>query len=615
MTSTLYKKILPLLISVVSTLHSGAQDTLRLTDLGYIPGSRANATGFVNKALARCKTMAHPVLVFPKGRYDFWPQYAAEKMYYESNTDVIPLRRCPILIEGQQNLTLDAQGADFVYHDRMQPITIDGSKDITIRGANIDWDIPLTAQAEVMAVTEDHIDLAIDTRESPYIIEQGKLVFVGEGWKSAWWDAMEFDRNTRLVVPRTGDASCLGGDFSGYKAEELKYGTVRIVFPFKRRPAVGNMLVMRHSARDHAGVFVVNSKNITFDHLNIYQTGGLGILSQYSENLTFRNVQCVPNPAKNRWFCGHDDGLHVSNCKGKIEVDACKFQALMDDPINVHGTSVQVIDKPRPGILLCKFMHPQSVGFNWAQYGDTIRFIENETMTTIAKGTVRSFRPIDAEHFEIAFRDSIPAALQKGDALENLTWAPEVWIHDSWFGSNRARGILVSTPGKTVIERNVFESSGSAILIAGDANEWFESGAVTDVLIRDNDFRDPCMTSPYQFSEGIISIYPEVPKLDHKTPFHGRIVIDHNQFHPYDYPVLYAKSVADISFTNNTITRSERFEPFHARKNMLTFEACLGTTISGNKMVGNVLGRDVKLIGTPVKGMVLEKRQGIRVVE
>lgn len=36
--------------------------------------------------------------------------------------------------------------------------------------------------------------------------------------------------------------------------------------------------------------------------------------------------------------------------------------------------------------------------------------------------------------------------------------------------SCRARGILVSTPGKVLIERNYFESSGSAILIAGDAN-------------------------------------------------------------------------------------------------------------------------------------------------
>lgn len=62
-----------------------------------------------------------------------------------------------------------------------------------------------------------------------------------------------------------------------------------------------------------------------------------------------------------------------------------------------------------------------------------------------------------------------------------------------------------------MIENNVFESSGSAILIAGDANYWYESGAVKDVLIKGNDFRYPCMSSMYQFCEAIISIEPEIP--------------------------------------------------------------------------------------------------------
>ena len=57
-----------------------------------------------------------------------------------------------------------------------------------------------------------------------------------------------------------------------------------------------------------------------------------------------------------------------------------------------------------------------------------------------------------------------------GDALENLTWSPDVEIKNTFFGSCRARGLLVTTPGKVVIENNIFESSGSAILIAGDAN-------------------------------------------------------------------------------------------------------------------------------------------------
>jgi hypothetical protein len=68
----------------------------------------------------------------------------------------------------------------------MQPFTIDSSNNIHIKNVNIDWDIPMTAQAQVMTVTNDYIDLKINVDESPYIIENDKLVFTGEGWKAVF---------------------------------------------------------------------------------------------------------------------------------------------------------------------------------------------------------------------------------------------------------------------------------------------------------------------------------------------------------------------------------------------------------------------------------------------
>ncbi|MDB5279691.1 MAG: alpha,3-galactosidase [Ferruginibacter sp.] len=588
-----------------------AQDTVSVAGFGYKPDSRINAVPFVQKAIAACKKNGTKVLVFPKGRYDFWPQYVTEKLYYESNTDVIPFRRCPILFEGVNNLMVDCSGSEFIFHDRMQPFTIDNCNNITIRNVSIDWDIPLTAQAQIIVVTNEYIDIAINATESPFIIEKGKLVFVGEGWKSEWWGVMEFDKVTKLVAPGTGDEGCLGGGYDGYTAAILHDGLVRLNYNFKRKPAVGNYLVLRHSARDHAGTFITGSKNVTIENMDMYHNAGLGILSQYSENLTFRKVSAVPNPAKDRILSGHDDGLHFSNCKGQITVDSCRFAALMDDPVNVHGTSVQVIEKLGDKKLLCKLMHEQSIGFTWANAGEKVGFIENEAMNTFATGIVESWRARDSVLFEISFKEALPAALAAGDALENLTWVPDVLIKNSFFGSNRARGILMSTPGKVVIENNVFESSGSAILIPGDANGWFESGAVKDVTIRNNTFNDPCLTSMYQFCEGIISIDPEIPKMDIAKPFHRNIRIEGNTFNPFDYPVLYAKSTEGLYFNNNIIRRSNRFTPFHKRQFMITLEACKKIEIAGNKLEGDVLGKNIRLVGTPVSSVKLGKKQGI----
>ena len=88
-------------------------------------------------------------MIFPQVRYDFRPHHYIEKIYFESNTTDINPKRCAILVENLQNLTIDYSGSEFIFYDRMQPFTIDHSSNITIRNVSIDWDIPTTAQAEI----------------------------------------------------------------------------------------------------------------------------------------------------------------------------------------------------------------------------------------------------------------------------------------------------------------------------------------------------------------------------------------------------------------------------------------------------------------------------------
>jgi hypothetical protein len=343
--------------------------------------------------------------------------------------------------------------------------------------------------------------------------------------------------------------------------------------------------------------------------MEIYYGCGLGVLAQYTENLTYINVNSVPNESKGRIFAGHDDGFHFSDCKGQITVDRCRFYGLMDDPINVHGTGVRIIQQSG-NTLRCRFMHPQSEGLEWARAGDTIGFIDHITMYTVGTGKVKSFTKIDHQLFDIELEEAAPAVIHPDDGLENLTWTPSsVTIANSFFGSSRARGLLVSTPGKVLIENNIFESHGSAILIAGDANYWYETGAVKDVTIRGNIFRSPCLTfGSYQFCEAVISIFPEIPKADPALPYHRNIRIVDNEFHLFDYPIVYAKSVQGLEFSRNKLIRSYDYEPFHPRKACLTFEACSQVKVMNNEQKGDILGTNIHLIQTPKKEVFMDKK-------
>lgn len=572
-------------------------DTVFITDFNLKPDSRINAVLAVQKALAVCRTKNRPILVFPKGRYDFWPQHAVEKHYYESNTTDNNPKRNGIFIEGFDNLTVDGQGSMFVYHDRMQPFTIDGSSTITIKNISIDWDIPLTAQGEVISVDKEHIDLYIDQRQYPYVIKNDKLVFVGEGWKSELKGVMEFERETHLISYRTGDVpSALGRNWRNYKVQELANGKVRLHNDFQRKPTIGNMLVLRHSDRDHSMIFINNSKDIFMERIDGHHCPGIGVLSQYSENLSFKNVRMIPNYAKGRYFSAHADGFHFSNCRGLIKVDSCEFAGLMDDPINIHGTYVKVIKRISDKKLLCRFMESMSVGMEWARIGEEIAFVENKSLQTISKGHVAKFNVITSTDFELDFSEKIPQEVQEGYGLENLSWTPYAIIQNSKFGSNRARGILVSTPQKVLIENNTFESSGSAILIAGDVNSWFESGPVKDITIRGNKFLSPCNTSEYQFTKAVISIFPEIPIMNEKTPpYHSNITIEKNEFFVFDYPILFAQSVVGLKFENNKLHRSYDFEPYHKERFSFSLTNCKKVSIKDNWLDPDLLGKNIKL--------------------
>ncbi len=118
-----------------------------------------------------------------------------------------------------------------------------------------------------------------------------------------------------------------------------------------------------------------------------------------------------------------------------------------------------------------------------------------------------------------------------------------------------------------VVEGNQFiGSSGSAILLAGDAQGWYESGRCRNVIIRNNLFEHNLICR-YQFTEGIISIYPEVKQpTAQQERYHENILIEHNTFITHRVPLIYALSADNITFRNNRVIINDKYTPLHDGK-------------------------------------------------
>ena len=94
----------------------------------------------------------------------------------------------------------------------------------------------------------------------------------------------------------------------------------------------------------------------------------------------------------------------------------------------------------------------------------------------------------------------------------------------------------------------------------------------------------------FQFTNAIISIYPEIPDLKSQEKyFHGGegsgVVIEKNTFETFDIPIVYAKSLDGMVFRDNTIIENNDYEPFHWNRYRFLFDRVTNVIIENNNFL------------------------------
>lgn len=584
MKTTVFLTFLLYLLSC-SKIFAQNTDTLRISDFGAHPYSYENSVMKIQAAIDECKRTGAKVLFFEKGRYDIWPEGATRKEYFISNTSTE--EECPskvktvgLMFDGLKDLTINGNGATLMFHGEMTTIALEHCENLKLQDIHVDFERPAGSEMTYTKVSEGTVEVNIhpDTR---YEIVNGRMNLYGEGWRSNKNHCIQYNPQKETFT-YCNDWNVLATS----EAQEIAPRTVRFTTPTEFLPEVGNTLTIRDIIRDQVGLFILESKDITLSQVNMHYMHGLGIVSQYSRNITMDKVKCMPREESGRLLAASADMMHFSGCSGKVKVDSCYFAGAQDDPINVHGTNLRAIEKIDNKTLRLRFMHGQSYGFNAYFPGDTVAFVSASTMQRFERGHVESVKRISDKVLEVRFTQDIPAALELNhDCVENLTCTPEVEIRNNYFTRTSTRGTLVTTPRKIVIENNTYYKTGmSAILIEGDAEGWYESGPVCNVLIKNNTFID-CAYSGGP-GNAIIALHPSNTVIDANKPVHRNVRIENNLFKTFDYPVLYAKSTAQLVFTNNTIIGTKTLQPMAGNTNTFYLNGCKDVVIRGNKFDG-----------------------------
>lgn len=557
-----------------------------VSQLGLKPNTKKNASPILQRILKKIKAECHEgdsiVIRFEKGIYHFQEKGAAQRTYYISNHDQTNPKKVGISLEDMQHVTLDGGGSQLLFYGRMLPISLVRSSNCTLQNFSIDFENPHIAQVTILENTPQGIIMEPAPWVKWRITKDSLFENYGEGWAFRANFGIAFEENTKHLAYQSSDV------WAPNKGAYLTT-TGKICMPYWKADCLtpGTRFVIRSWERPAPGIFLSQNRNTFLHNVKVHYAEGMGLLAQLCENITLDQFKvCLRGEHDPRYFTTQADATHFSGCKGKIISCNGLYEGMMDDAINVHGTYLKVTKRIDNHTLIGRYMHEQSWGFDWGYSGDEVQFVKSATMElTEKKNHIKTIYPYHSEtaagarEFVITFENPIEDIITEteGFGIENLTWTPEVYFAHNIIRNNRARGALFSTPQKTLVEYNLFDhTSGTAILLCGDCNGWYETGACRQVMIRHNRFVN-ALTSLFQFTEGVISIYPEIPNLETQQKyFHGGkeggIIIEENEFITFGTPLLYAKSVDGLIFRHNKIQTNHDYNPFHKNKNRFKLE-------------------------------------------
>lgn len=519
-------------------------------DFGILPDRYINSLGAINKMIESIDSDDEEVIIkFDAGKYTLSHEECIKRDIYITNTSSEKetknkTKNIGIFFENKKNITFDGNGSFFVVNGEMIIIALENSENIAFKNFSSDYARATVSEMKIERINIAGIKLSIN-KDSAYSIGDNKIKFKGAN----------FEYGGNETIAQVCDSN---GGRTWRVATPLKALGIKEIAPFlaKLRGHVlnpqdkikeGYTYQVRKPVRTEVGVFIHESKNISFEKVNFHYMHGLGIVGEFSEDLYFDSIKCCPRPETGRTCAAFADIMHFTGCSGKITVKNSYLSCANDDAINVHGIHMIIKEKVSDRRVLVEFMHPQTYGFEAFKAGDDVEGVDVPTLNLVWANKVKEARLIDKYKMLLEFETAYDG-IKVGQAIENITATPEVEIVGNTFEHIPTRGILVTTRRKVVIRKNIFKKTGmSAILISDDAKSWYESGRVMDVTIDNNEF-DRCS---FRTRDAVILIQPENSVVNLRTPVHKGIKITNNRFILDKTVAILAKSSADIKISGN----------------------------------------------------------------
>jgi hypothetical protein len=530
---------------------------------------------------------------FEKGTYHFYPDQAVEKYMKISNNDN-GNKKLAFPLFDYAKVEMEGNGSDFIFHGGMIPFGISGVEGVHMKNFNVWWDQPFTFEGEVIANDSVQRTFTIKVnKENQYEIIDNELLFKGYDWSLKLGENIVYNKELKRPYYYTAKYEHNWHDHP-LKAKETSPGVVQFSnFSGAEAPPVGSVWVDKgpHGQnRRYPGFSVQDSKNVVLENINVYACGAMALIAEKSEDITLRNFNVKLPEGSSRMIGASADATHFVNCKGLITLEGCQFENMLDDAANVHGAYMAIDEIMSGKKIRCSFMHYQQNGFDFGSRGDEVRFVSRADLLPIQNNVIAEVLKLSDETYEITFMNEIGPEVTVFSAIENITYMAGLKMVNCTVKQNRARSILISTSKKVEVLDNYFSSMMAGVRICGDANYWFESGPVQEVVIRGNTFEDLAIGG--HNPQAILQIDPIIgKKYRNNGYFHRNIVFEENTIKAFDPLIIYALSVDGLIIRNNTIVKTNTYHEIFSDLSQIDIQNSKSVIIENNVYNGKGLAK------------------------
>lgn len=466
-------------------------------------------------------------------KYDFRPEdciVTSEPEYRAPSSAAVYPLTIAFLLKDLRDVTLDFGGAALIFHGRIVPFILDGCENITIKNCTIDYDRPFYTETHILKAEQCCLKLGLK-EDFPCRVEDGYLIAESEYWENRLnrGDLLMQPYDPALGAPVSSMMLALIGEeifphpnppcpVHHLRVADSDAGSVTLSGEFPGDWKAGTDLAFTHEIRDKNTFTAAGCRGVTLENVRILHGAAMGFVGMHSEDLTFRHFDMFRDPAHPHYVTNNADSIHTFGCSGKILIEDCRMDSMLDDALNVHGNFT--VAKSAGDHRLIARSPGKGMTNRMKNYlpGTKIGVMRGATTEEKAVLTVKGCTPDknDERVFIIETYENADCA-DAGDLIENLTGNADVTVRNCTFG--RFRGTMrLQSRGKILIENCSFENSSDNIIFTGDSIYWFESGPVRDVTVRNCDFR------------GKLGAYPEVGVTSRAPYYHSGITVENCRF-------------------------------------------------------------------------------------